>query len=392
MREKPITYYFRSGAIEGVLAFVLMLLIPADPKNSWILGFSRTRLLSLLILGLLALSFLYLANLSLRKPKFTEKISLILDFIFDLYGFSLPVLLLITGLFILWPYLKLFTLLPFEEVKIRLLPFILYLAARYFQSILVVIVMLGTRRKQGIRWEFSRRNLVTILLTIIGILVAAHLSIFIIHQITRGSIRYREVWQLNKYFNLTYEMNIPSFFSSLLLGSAGFILLVIALKRIRQHARFGFQWFCLSILFFYLSADEWLALHENLGYYATDYFGKENLVIQDWAYAGIVLVILFAVVFWPFYRHLPSGHKFRFFVSAVLYLGGVLGMEIIGSIYEIRLGYQEIPYLIFTTIEETLEMVGMVYFINALLLYWAEIKTKPEETSTHGITNKVKME
>ena len=34
----------------------------------------------------------------------------------------------------------------------------------------------------------------------------------------------------------------------------------------------------------------------------------------------------------------------------------------------------------------------MVYFINALLLYWAEIKTKPEETSTHGITNKVKME
>ena len=275
------------------------------------------------------------------------------------------------------------------------MPFILYLAARFLQLVVVITVMLDARRKQGIRWKFSRGNLVTILLAITGILITAHLSMFFIRQFTQGDIRYREIWQWNKYFNLTYEMNFPAFYSAFLLGLAGFILGIIALNKIRQRARFSFQWVCLSILFFYLSADELLALHENLGYLANDYFGRENLIIQDWAYAGIVLVLLFTVLFWPFFRHLPSGHKFRFFLSAVLYLGGSLGMEIIGSIYEIRFGYQEIPYLIFTTIEEALEMGGMIYFINTLMLYLEEIIPNPgnlEKGSFQKTGKRIKME
>jgi hypothetical protein len=169
-------------------------------------------------------------------------------------------------------------------------------------------------------------------------------------------------------------MNLPAVYSSLLLGCAGAVLLIIAYLKIRQRAKFRFQWLGLSLIFFYLAFDELLAIHEDLGYLADEYFGKQNLVIQDWAYAGIVIVLFFTLLYWPFFNHLPPGHKTRFFISAALYIGGFLGVEIIGSIYEIRYGIQDIPYLIFTTTEETLEMVGVIYFIHTLLVYLEEIK------------------
>ena len=33
------------GALEGMIALVVTLLIPPDPKNAWLLGYSKNRLL-----------------------------------------------------------------------------------------------------------------------------------------------------------------------------------------------------------------------------------------------------------------------------------------------------------------------------------------------------------
>jgi hypothetical protein len=376
MHKNPITYYFRSGAFEGILALILLLLIPTDPKTNWFLGYSKTRLLSSVPLLLLALSFLLLSNINLKRPEFAKKLSQKIDLILEIYGFSLPVLLLLFGLFVVGPYFMTVTYLPVEEIKIRLLPFILYISSRFIQLVLVIMYIIRTRKKGGINWKFSRRNLIAILLAITGILVTAHLSIFFISELTQDSIRYRDIWRLKKYFNVTNELNLPAYYSSFLLGLAGYILGIIALRKIRRGANFSFQWSCLSIIFFYLAMDELLALHELLGSIATNYFGEENLIFQDWAYAGIALVVLFMLFYLPFFNHLSPGHKLRFFISAALYIGGFLGVEIIGSIYVMRNGIQEIPYLFFTTVEETLEMVGVIYFINTLMIYLEEIKGK----------------
>lgn len=378
MHKNQITYYFRSGVFEGILALALLLLIPSDPKNSWFLGYSKSRLLLSFALILMVLTFLILSYLSLKRPEFTQKISQKLDFVLDIYGFSLPVLLLLFGLFLFGPYLKAFsfTHLEIEATKIRVLPLILYLSSRFIQLVLVITVMNWNRRKLGMQWRFSRRNLTALLYTVTGILVTAHLSTSTFRLLTQDSRRYREVWRLNKYVNVTYEMNLPTYYSSFLLGLAGCILCVIAYKKIRQGAKFSFQWLCLSIVFFSLAIDEFRARHEGLGYLADEYFGEDNLIIQDWAYAGIVIVVLVALFFLPLFNHLSPGHKLRFFISAALYVGGFLGVEIIGSIYEIRYGIQDIPYLLFTTVEETLEMVGVIYFINTLMIYLEEIKGK----------------
>ena len=383
MHKNPITYYFRSGAFEGILAFIFLLLIPIDPKNNWFLGYSKARLLLSVALILFVLTFLLLSKLTLKRPEFPKQLSQKLDLLLDIYGFSLPVFLLLFGFFVIGTYFKTVRYLPVEEIKTRLLPFILYLSSRFIQSVLVIAVIIKARKKRGTQWRFSRRNLIAILLTITGILITAYPLSFIIRKLTEETIlHHTEIRQLYRYFNLTSELNLPAFYSSFLLGLAAYILCIITLKKIRRSTNFSFQWFSLSIIFFYLAIDELLALHEGLGGLAVRFLGEENLIFQDWAYAGIVLVVLFILLFWSFFNHLPPVHKLRFFMSAALYIGGALGLEIIGSIYIMRNGFQDIPFILFTTVEETLEMVGVIYFINTLMIYLEEIKRNDIELKT----------
>ncbi len=242
MYKNPITYYFRSGAIEGILAFILLLLIPTDPENNWFLGYSKTRLLLSVALILLALTFFLLSNLNLKRPEFAKKLSQKLDLVLDIYGFSLPVFLLLFGFLVIGTYIKTVRYLPIEEIKMRLLPFILYLSSRFFQLVLVIAVIIRTRKKRGTQWRFSRRNLTAILLTITGILVTSYPLSFIIRKLTEETIlHHTEIGQLYRYFNLTSELNLPAFYSSFLLGLAGYILCIITLKKIRRSANFIFQ-------------------------------------------------------------------------------------------------------------------------------------------------------
>jgi biotin transporter BioY len=54
--------------------------------------------------------------------------------------------------------------------------------------------------------------------------------------------------------------------------------------------------------------------------------------------------------------------------SAIIYITGALGMELLGGLYR----EDRWAGVIVTTIEETLEMVGVVLFIRGLLRYIQE--------------------
>jgi hypothetical protein len=50
------------------------------------------------------------------------------------------------------------------------------------------------------------------------------------------------------------------------------------------------------------------------------------------------------------------------------YVGGALGMEMIGGAYASAYGY-DAYYPVLTIVEETLEMLGILLFLHALLCY-----------------------
>ena len=53
----------------------------------------------------------------------------------------------------------------------------------------------------------------------------------------------------------------------------------------------------------------------------------------------------------------------------MLYIGGALGMEMVGSYYAELEGQQHLTYALLTSLEEAMEMMGTVVFIYGLLFY-----------------------
>ena len=67
-------------------------------------------------------------------------------------------------------------------------------------------------------------------------------------------------------------------------------------------------------------------------------------------------------------------------VEWLLFVTGALGLEMIGGIIAVDSGMDSVAFVIGTTIEELLEMVGMAVFIFALARYRATI---PDPDATH---------
>jgi hypothetical protein len=59
-------------------------------------------------------------------------------------------------------------------------------------------------------------------------------------------------------------------------------------------------------------------------------------------------------------------------VAAILYIGGAIGVELIGGRYAELHGEENWTYSMITTVEESLEMAGLIVFIWALLEYCAD--------------------
>jgi hypothetical protein len=68
-------------------------------------------------------------------------------------------------------------------------------------------------------------------------------------------------------------------------------------------------------------------------------------------------------------------------MAASIYLGGAIGIELIGSSHAELHGYENWAYSMIATLEESLEMTGLIVFIWALLKYSAgsykEVRFQP---------------
>jgi len=56
-------------------------------------------------------------------------------------------------------------------------------------------------------------------------------------------------------------------------------------------------------------------------------------------------------------------------IAATLYIGGTLGLELIGDYHAEKYGEENLTYNLITTVEEGLELSGLAFFIRALLKY-----------------------
>ncbi len=174
--------------------------------------------------------------------------------------------------------------------------------------------------------------------------------------------------ELLEIFNLNEEKNIPALYSSLILLFSGVILYFISLKKKDPQDRYYRHWLWLSIIFFYLSLDEAISIHEN--FKVRFLLEKDNILYHDsWVIVFSILVAIFIFSYRRFLKHLPWATKKMFIISGCIYIFGCMGMEVVGSFTQEFYGKASMVHAMATTIEEFLEMIGIVVFINTLLSY-----------------------
>ena len=194
-------------------------------------------------------------------------------------------------------------------------------------------------------------------------------------QVAKFFLGYDKLHGFIYLFDVDRERNIPTYFSMLLMLFAALLLVVITVLNRKQRTPHVSKWSILSFGFLFMAADEGLQIHERLEKPVRMLLGGGDLGIFNfaWVIPGIALVLVLALFFLRFLLHLPAKTRLRFMMAATIYIGGAIGFEMIGGRYTALYGADNFTYrCILVTIEESLEMVGLIVFIWALLDYCAD--------------------
>ncbi|MEE8516008.1 MAG: hypothetical protein V3T02_05135, partial [Alphaproteobacteria bacterium] len=85
-----------------------------------------------------------------------------------------------------------------------------------------------------------------------------------------------------------------------------------------------------------------------------------------WVIPAAIITGLFGLAYTSFLLHLESRFRRLFVASAVLYVGGAIGLELVGGKVVSGGGESSMAYALIATGEETLEISGVILFIYAL--------------------------
>lgn len=165
--------------------------------------------------------------------------------------------------------------------------------------------------------------------------------------------------------NMDRELNLPTLFSTGLM-----LLIAVLLHRLQttNGSESPSDWRLLSRIFVFLALDEALQIHEILIFPGLRHHIHPALA-STWVipYGLLVLVLLWR--FRTFLRTLPAEFASRALQAGAVYVGGTIGMEMVGS-FAVRselIRLHSFWYGAITGLEETLELLGLILFIHALM-------------------------
>jgi hypothetical protein len=202
-----------------------------------------------------------------------------------------------------------------------------------------------------------------------GILLVL-LSLHLIVAVYNNAVDYTLPQHLTRIFNVNTENSIPTWYSSILLFVASGLLALIATAKKQVRDRYTRHWQFLALLFLLLSLDEAASLHEAFDRALHVGFDSSGLLYYAWVIPGMIFVGLVGLAYFKFLKALPAATRWLFILAGMLYVGGAIGVEILGGSHAEVYGRYTLTYSLFTAVEEALEMSGIVLFIYALLTYF----------------------
>jgi len=168
-------------------------------------------------------------------------------------------------------------------------------------------------------------------------------------------------------FNVGAEQTVPTWFGSMLLFSCACLLAVIGVAARAGRRRYAAHWLGLAAVFVFLSADEITSFHEMLTDPVRGALQLGGVFYFAWVIPVGIATALLGLFYARFLLHLPRITAAMFVIAGGIYIGGAIGMEMVGS-WIIETQYRW-SYAVAFHAEEFLEMAGLVVFLYAMLDY-----------------------
>ena len=197
----------------------------------------------------------------------------------------------------------------------------------------------------------------------LGLITAALLIAHVITQVGIYGFGADKHWL--DVLNMDRELNLPTLFSSLMLLAAAILLRRLSGVPGNEASA---DWTLLSRIFGFLAVDEALQIHEIL-----ILPGLRHQVHPALASTWVIPYSLIALgLLWRlrhFLTSLANATSSRFLRAGTVYVMGAVGMEMVGS-FAVRSGLIRLHsfwYGAITGVEESLELLGLILFLHALM-------------------------
>lgn len=220
----------------------------------------------------------------------------------------------------------------------------------------------------------SAKKIVVSLAVCIVVLIVANL----IGQYYENFISHKELeLKIIEKFDLDLERNnFPTWYqASTLLLSACLLAITAFVKKNKGDADVEY-WKFLSFVFLFLSADEAVSIHEQMTMPLRTAFDLHGFLFLSWVIPAAVAVLFLFAAYYKFLTRLPRITAQLFVIAGIIYVGGAVGIEMIGAKYMEAhhhiavnpniFGAERFNYALLTSLEESLEMIGILIFIYAL--------------------------
>jgi hypothetical protein len=203
-------------------------------------------------------------------------------------------------------------------------------------------------------------------ITIEVLLVCASIS----GQLMKYLSNHRRLFGLIDFFDLSREKNLPTLFNTTLILICSVLIYFIYRLHKKYSVNLDYKWLILALGFLYMAIDEYAELHEKLSQFISPFFNDHSrgIFYFSWVIPALLVVIFLLFYFLHFWLTLPPDTRKRFFIAGFIYVSGIIGVEMIDGYYFENNG-RDLNYNLLSTLEESMEMFGLIYFMRALMIY-----------------------
>lgn len=160
------------------------------------------------------------------------------------------------------------------------------------------------------------------------------------------------------WLDVGLENNVPTAWSALL-------LLTLA-GRLWTRRALGRLWHAAALAAVLLAVDEWVGWHEHLRV-PGEHLRSVGVALPTyaWVLPGAAVAALAVLAALPWLRSLPAQVRRRFLLALGVFCGGALGVEALTGVV-VHVGGSEQLWAHLTSVEEALEMAGVLLAVSAL--------------------------